>query len=155
MSANAESHPALLRFAHNGPRMALRGPLARWSVAAGRGIAFQKTYRRWDLTPAVVALQVDAAGARPPTVKSRWTKVASASRPPPWGAGVAVVDNSGHGIACAETVTLLTSVPTTLLPSLACYRVAGAPPEGNRAPVCGFARTRPLGGRATIASQDL
>jgi hypothetical protein len=73
-----------------------------------------------DLTPVVVALQLDAAGARPLTVRSRWTKVASASRPPPWRAGVAVVDNSSHGIACSETVTSLTSVPTTLLPSLAC-----------------------------------
>jgi hypothetical protein len=45
MSANAECHPAPLRFAHNGPRIALRGPLGRGGQSPlRRGIAFQKTY---------------------------------------------------------------------------------------------------------------
>jgi hypothetical protein len=67
--------------------MALRGPLARWSVAAGAGDRLPEDIPAVGPTPAVVALQVDATGARPPTVKSRWTKVASASRPPTWGRG--------------------------------------------------------------------
>jgi hypothetical protein len=45
MSANAECHPALPRFAHNGPRIALRGPLGRGGQSPlERGIAFQKTH---------------------------------------------------------------------------------------------------------------
>src|SRR5262245_19341089 len=91
----------------------------------GLGIFFQNTYSEVygtsALEPPVVALQVDAAGARPPVVNSRWTKVVSASRPPPPGAGVVVADSSSQGMAFGETGTALTSEPTTLLPSLACH----------------------------------
>src|SRR3954468_13627438 len=86
---------------------------------------FQNTYSAVYGTaavdPADFALQVDAAGASPPRVSRRWMNVVFASRPPPFGAGVALPLSSSHAIELGSTVTEPESVPTILLPALVCH----------------------------------